>query len=142
MESINTSLSHSLYSVMADQAEQSTAEYSPRPYILMTVPHWQKEQQMVLRSHHSLHCTCMLFQALSRGPAKHCPWGQGCPPSPPQAEGRQQWVWDKRLQKPHNELLGSLWEHLPVSPFKPAGVPALAPGLYCLQTPGGPWALG
>lgn len=84
----------------------------------MTVPHWQKEQQMVLRSHHSLHCI-MLFQALSRV-LKTLSMGTGLSPLLPKQKGGSKAVWDKRLQKPHNELLGSLWEHLPVSPFKPA----------------------
>ena len=85
----------------------------------MTVPHWQKEQQTVLRSHHSLHCTCMLIQALSKV-LKTLSMGTGLSPLLPKRKGGSKAVWGKRLQKPHSELLGTLWEHLPVSPFKPA----------------------
>ena len=88
--------------------------------MLRTMPRWEEEeQQKVLRSHHSLHCACALFQALSRV-LKTLSMGAGPSPLLPTRRGGSKAVWDERLQKPHSELPGSLWEHLPISPFKPA----------------------
>lgn len=61
----------------------------------------------------------MLCQALSRV-LKTLSMGTGLSPLLSKRKGGSKAVWDKRLQKPHNELPGSLWEHLPITPFKPA----------------------
>lgn len=108
--------------------------------MLMTVPHGEEEeQQKVLRAHHSLHCACAMFQALSRV-LKTLSMVAGTSPLLPTRRGGSKAVWDKRLQKPHSELPGSLWEHLPISPFKPAKcLPWLLDPLS--STPWwGPWA--